>query len=91
MEKHEYNTDIDMLFSAGHDWHADIWLPRDAQISEIHLRVYSFSFPDFVYGLTWGTIQPGGDRLQIPIDASRPGHSSIGEAVRLAIAITYFI
>ena len=86
MEKHEYNTDMDMLFSAGHDWHADIWLPRDAQISEIHLRVYSFSFPDFVYGLTWGTIQPGGDKLQIPIDASKPGHSSIGEAVRLAIA-----
>jgi hypothetical protein len=90
MKKHEYNLDMDMLFSPGHDWHTDIWLPRDTQISEIHLRVYSFSFPDNVYGIEWGTIKPKGDRLQIPIDASRPGHSAAEEAVRLAIDITYY-
>jgi hypothetical protein len=82
---------MDMLFSSGHDWHADIWLPGEAQITEIHLRVYSFSFPDYIYGITWGNIQPNGGRLQIPIDASKPGHSSKAEAVRLAIDITYFI
>ena len=90
MKKHEYNTDMDMLFSSGHNWHTEIWLPRDAQISEIHLRVYSFPFPDFIYGIKWGTIIPDGDRLLIPIDASRSGHSSREEAVRLAIDITYY-
>jgi hypothetical protein len=90
MEKHEYNKDMDMLFTAAHDWHADIWLPGDAQISEIHIRVYSFTFPDTNYGIAWGHILPNGNRLQIPIDASKPGHSSKREAVRLAIDITYY-
>ena len=90
MKKLEYNTDTDMLFSASRDWHTDIWLPRDAQISEIHLRVYSFSFPDQVYGITWGDILLEGDRLKIPIAASRPGHSIEEESVRLAIDITYY-
>jgi hypothetical protein len=89
MKKLEYNADLDMVFS-DHDWHAKIRLPRDAQISEIHLRVYSFSFPDYVYGITWGDSQFRDDKLQIPIDASRSGHSKASEAVRLAIDITYY-
>jgi hypothetical protein len=91
MEKHEYNTDIDMLFSETNLWHAEVLLPRGAQISEIHLRVYSFCFPENVYGISWGNFQILGDKLQIPIDASRNGGSSGAEAVRLAIDITYFI
>ncbi len=91
MEKHEYNTDMDMLFTTGNDWHADIYLPGNAQISEIHLRIYSFCFPENTYGLSWGIMQRIGDQVQIPIDASKTGHSSKGEAVRLAIDITYFI
>jgi hypothetical protein len=91
MEKHEYNTDIDMLFSTANNWHAEVLLPGSAQISEIHLRVYSFSFPENVYGISWGTFKIVGGKLQIPIDASRNGGSSGAEAVRLAIDITYFI
>ncbi|MEJ0080588.1 MAG: hypothetical protein WDM78_06435 [Puia sp.] len=60
MKKHEYNKDVDMKFTTGHDWHADIWLPPDAQIAEIHLRVYSFGHPDYIYGLSWGLIKTGG-------------------------------
>ena len=90
MKKHEYNKDVDMKFTSGHDWHADIWLPPDAQIAEIHLRVYSFGHPDYIYGLSWGLIKTGGRRLQIPIAASRTGHSNVEEAVRLAIDITFY-
>ena len=90
MEKLEYNADLDMVFSDGQDWHADIWLPVDARISEIHLRVYSFSFPEYIYGISWGYIQRMGGRLQIPIDARKKGHSLEAEAVRLAIDITYY-
>jgi hypothetical protein len=90
MEKHEFNTDIDMLFSATSHWYAEVQLPGDAQISEIHLRVYSFGFPDNVYGISWGSFQVIEDKLQIPIGASRNGGSSRAEAVRLAIDITYF-
>jgi hypothetical protein len=90
MEKIEYNADLDMNFSEGQDWHADIWLPVDALVSEIHLRVYSFSFPEYIYGISWGYIQRSGGRLKIPIDARKPGHSSEEEAVRLAIDVTYY-
>ena len=90
MKKLEYNADTDMLFSADQNWRADIRLPRDAQISEIHLRVYSFSFPDYVYGISWGDFQIRDGKLHIPIDASRSGHSKLSEAVRLAIDITYY-
>jgi hypothetical protein len=90
MEKIEYNADQGMVFTHGQDWHADIWLPGDARISEIHLRVYSFSFPDYMYGISWGYIKRSGGRLKIPIDAGKPGHSSEEEAVRLAFDITYY-
>jgi len=90
MKKYEYNEDVDMKFTAGRDWHADISLPPDAQIAEIHLRVYSFGYPDYNYGLTWGLIKTAGRRLQIPIDASRHGHSEAEEAVHLAVDITYY-
>ena len=90
MKKLEYNDDIGMLFSTGKDWHVDIWLPRDAQIVEIHLRVYSFSFPDFIYNINWNYIRPNSNRLQIPIDAARIGHSKPDEVVRLAFDITYY-
>jgi hypothetical protein len=90
MKKHEYNADMDMTFTPGHDWHADVWLPRDARISEMHLRVYSFSFPDYVYGIRWGMMVLQGDRLHIPIDAFKPGHSEKEEAVHLAVDITYY-
>lgn len=90
MKKHEYNADMDMTFSSGQDWHADLWLPRDAQISEIHLRVYSFSFPDYVYGIHWSLMKPQGDRLHIPVGACKQGHSEAEEAVHLAVDITYY-
>jgi hypothetical protein len=90
MKKLEYNDDIGMLFSTGKDWHVDIWLPQDAQIVEIHLRVYSFSFPDFIYNINWNYIRPNGNQLQIPIDAARIGHSRPDEVVRLAFDITYY-
>jgi hypothetical protein len=89
MAKHEYNADIDMLYTAGKDWHLDIWLPSDAQITELHLRVYSFAFPDNIYAITWGYIRPSGRRLQIPIDAAKIGNSTSDEVVRLAFDITY--
>ena len=90
MKKLEYNDDIDMLFSSGNDWHVDIRLPLDAQIAEIHLRVYSFSFPELIYNLNWNYIRPNGNYLQIPIDAARIGHSKPDEVVRLAFDITYY-
>jgi hypothetical protein len=90
MKKSEYNDDVDMLFTAGHDWHVDIWLPAKAQITEIHLRVYSFSFPDYIYTISWSTIKENGGRLQIPIDAAKIGNSSADEVVRLAFDITYY-
>lgn len=91
MEKHEYNTDMDMMFTQTHDWRADIFLPLDAQISEIHLRVYSFSYPAYNYSLSWGLILSSEDKIQIPIHAAKAGHSSREEAVRLAIDITYYL
>jgi hypothetical protein len=90
MKKHEYNRDVDMQLTPAGNWHADIWLPADARITEIHLRVYSFGFPDFIYGITWGLIKPGGRRLQIPIDATRQEQSNAEEAVRLAIDLTFY-
>jgi hypothetical protein len=36
-----------MRFKPRRNWHADILLPADARITEIHLRVYGFGFPDF--------------------------------------------
>jgi|SRR5450631_3345009 hypothetical protein len=90
MQKVEYNDDVDMLFSSGHDWHLDIRLPLNAQITEIHLRVYSFSFPDNIYNITWNTIKQAGRFLQIPIDASKTDHSTSDEVVRLAFDITYY-
>jgi hypothetical protein len=90
MEKTEYNDDVDMSFSMNGDWHHDIWLPADAQMTEIHMRVYSFAFPDFIYNITWKAIHKNGNRLQIPIDASKTGHSYKTEAVRLALDITYY-
>ncbi len=90
MKKLEYNDDIGMLFSTGKDWHVDIWLPQDAQIVEIHLRVYSFSFPELIYNINWNYIRPNSNRLQIPIDAARIGHSKPDEVVRLAFDITYY-
>ncbi len=89
MQKVEYNDDVDMLFSSGQDWHLDIRLPLNAQITEIHLRVYSFSFPDNIYNITWNPIKQAGRFLQIPIDASKIGHSTPDEVVRLAFDITY--
>jgi hypothetical protein len=91
MEKHEYNTDMDMMFTPTNDWRADIFLPLDAQISEIHLRVYSFSFPANNYSLSWGILLNSEDKIQIPIHASKAGNSSREEAVRLAIDITYYL
>jgi hypothetical protein len=90
MEKTEYNDDVDMSFSLLGDWHHDIWLPADAQMTEIHMRVYSFAFPDFIYNITWKSILLNGHRVQIPIDAAKIGHSDKTEAVRLAIDITYY-
>ena len=90
MTKHEYSADLDMLFSDSQDWHTDIILPPDAKISEIHLRVYSFSNPQIIYGISWGYIQRLGDQLQIPVDARRKGFSDESEAVRLAVDITYY-
>jgi len=90
MKKHEYNEDVDMKFTAARDWHTDIWLPNDAQITEIHLRVYSFGHPEYIYKLSWGLIRTNSRHVQIPIEATKSGHSGIEEAVRLAIDITYY-
>jgi hypothetical protein len=90
MQKTEYNDDVDMDFSANGNWHHDIWLPLDAQLTEIHMRVYSFAFPDFIYNITWKAIQQKGNRLQIPVNAAKIGHSDKTEAVRLAFDITYY-
>ena len=89
MIKHEYNADLDMLLSESRDWHIDIILPPDASISEIHLRVYSFSYPENIYAISWGDIIRQADQLQIPINARRDG-SEKSEVVRLAISITYY-
>ncbi len=89
MKKIEYYDDVDMNFSPGNDWHVDLWLPPDAQITEMHLRVYSFTFPDNIYNINWKYIRPNGD-LQIPIDASKIGHSEMNELVHLAFHITYY-
>jgi hypothetical protein len=90
MQKTELNDDVDMRFSDGGDWHHDIWLPAGAKMTEIHLRVYSFAFPENVYNITWNLIRKNGARLQIPIDASKIGHSSNAESVRLAFDLTFF-
>jgi hypothetical protein len=90
MKKHEYNGDVNMKLTPCRSWHADVWLPADARITEIHLRVYSFGFPDFIYGLTWGLLKSAGRRLQIPIDAARQEQSNAEEAVRLAIDLTFY-
>jgi hypothetical protein len=90
MKKLEYNDDVAMLFTVGKDWHVNILLPLDAQIAEIHLRVYSFSFPEFIYNLNWNYSRHFGNHLKIPIDAARIGHSNPEEVVRLAFDITYY-
>jgi hypothetical protein len=90
MQKTELNDDVDMKFSANGDWHHDIWLPEGAQMTEIHLRVYSFAFPENIYHIRWGLIKKNGNRLLIPIDAAKIEHSVHTEAVRLAFDITYF-
>jgi hypothetical protein len=59
-------------------------------MTEIHLRVYSIAFPENVYNITWNLIRKNGARLQIPIEASKIGHSAKTEAVRLAFDITFF-
>lgn len=91
MQKTEFSDDVNMSFSEGGDWHHDIWLPAGAQMTEIHLRVYSFTFPDYLYNITWSLIRVNGSRLQIPIDAAKIGHSVKTEAVRLAFDITFFL
>jgi hypothetical protein len=90
MAKKEYNDDVDMFFSSGKKWQADVWLPADAQITEIHLRVYSFAFPENIYAISWETIRLKAGRIQIPIDAAMKGNSVKEEAVRLAFDITYY-
>ena len=92
MKKHEYNEDVDMKFTAARDWHTDIWLPNDAQITEIHLRVYSFGHPEYIYKLSWGLIRTNSRHVQIPIERYENQGSSrkLEEAVRLAIDITLY-
>ncbi len=90
MAKQEYNDDVDMLFSSGKKWHADLWLPADARITEIHLRVYSFAFPENIYSITWDHLRVKGGHLQIPIDAEMNRNPVKEEAVRLAFDITYY-
>jgi hypothetical protein len=90
MQKTELNDDVDMKFSVNGDWHHDIWLPEGAQMTEIHLRVYSFAYPENIYHIQWGLIRKKGNHLQIPIDAAKLQHSEQTEAVRLAFDITYF-
>lgn len=90
MQKSEYNDDVDMNFSASGDWRHDIWLPEGAQMTEIHLRVYSFTYPENIYHITWRLVRVSGSHLQIPIHASRAGESDKNDAVRLAIDITYY-
>jgi hypothetical protein len=90
MQKKEYNDDVDMSFSAAGDWRHDIWLPESAQMTEIHLRVYSFTYPENIYHITCSPVQRNGNHLQIPIHASKTGDSDKNDAVRLAIDITYY-
>ena len=90
MEKTELNDDVNMNFSASGDWHHDLWLPADAQVTEIHLRVYSFAFPNNIYGIRWNSIQKKGARLHIPIDAFKIGHSAKNETVHLAFDVTFY-
>jgi hypothetical protein len=90
MQKSEYNDDVDMSFSAAGDWRHDIWLPQGAQMTEIHLRVYSFTFPENIYHITWGLVRLDGNQQLIPIHASKAGDADRNDAVRLAIDITYY-
>jgi hypothetical protein len=87
--KKEYNDDVDMSFSGDGDWYHDIRLPQGAQVTEIHLRVYSFSFPENIYHIHWTPIRMSGHQLLIPIHASSAGKADKNDAVRLAFDITY--
>jgi hypothetical protein len=87
--KKEYNDDVDMSFSGDGEWHHDIWLPEGARMTEIHLRVYSFTFPENIYHIHWSPARLTGNHLQIPIHAASAGKGDKNDAVRLAFDVTY--
>lgn len=79
-----------MLFTAGNDWHLDIFLEANAQIIEIQLKAYSIVNPDFIYNIAWNLIQQNGQQTQIPIDVSKINHSTSAEEVMLFYEIKYY-
>lgn len=78
-----------MLFTAGHDWHLDIFIEADAQISSVSLKAFSLLFPKNIYNIEYFAVLPKGDETQLPIDVSKVNHSIKEEMVHLDYAITY--
>ena len=89
MNHKHIKNEAPMLFTAGHDWHLDIFLESNAQIMEINLKVFSKVNPDFVYNIAWNLIQQNGLQTQIPIDVSKINHSTESEKVILFYEIKY--
>ena len=90
MIKEHLHENVPMLFTAGRDWHLDIFLEANAQVTEISLKVFSHAFPANVYSIAWNLIQQNGTQTQIPIDAAKTGLSTIDEAVHLEYKIVYY-
>ena len=91
MQKKQRDRKEPMLFTPGNDWHLDIFLEANAQITDISLKVYSQEFPNNVYNIAWNLIRQEGIQTQIPIDAAKIGHSNANEKVHLHYEITYYI
>lgn len=79
-----------MLFTAGNDWHLDIFLEAHAQITDISLKAFSEADPGNIYNIDWSLIRQNGQTTQIPIDVAKTGHSVATENVHLCYEIVYF-
>jgi hypothetical protein len=90
MTKKHIKEEKPMLFTAGNDWHLDIFLEANAQIMEINLKTFSKVKPDYIYNIVWNLVLQNGAQTQIPIDVAKINHSTSDEKVHLAYEITYY-
>ncbi|CAN5592042.1 hypothetical protein BH10BAC5_BH10BAC5_07170 [soil metagenome] len=88
MKEKQIKANVEMLFTAGKDWHLDIFLEANAQVTDLKMRTLS-KVSKNVFSINYYSIIQNGDQTQIPIDVSEIGHSTGKENVHLKYEITY--
>ena len=60
MQTININETKPMLFTAGYDWHLDIFIEANAQVSSVSLKAYSKRVPTNIYSINYfGVLQNG--------------------------------